>query len=256
MFAQASRLFSARKRQRNAPAHPHLGQEFYQQAYETHAQSIADDSVIGGGEFDLVGRLELSALVLAGLRPTSTLLDFGCGVGRLAVHAIPFLHQGAYIGLEISQNLLDRAKSRCRGLDAPSEWILEAGRELPSVPDRSLDFVGAFSVFTHIEPEDSLEYLRSFRRAIRTDGKLVASLLLIEENGQAREIFAHSSSLSFSERYSRVRNVVTTKTMFQAIAELPSRDALIGKLLFLMQYPISGLAVALDAIRKQKEDVA
>ena len=38
----------------------------------------------------------------------------------------------------------------------------------------------------------------------------------------------------------------------QALAELPSREVLIAKLLFLMQYPISGLAVALDGIRKQK----
>ena len=41
---------------------------------------------------------------------------------------------------------------------------------------------------------------------------------------------------------------------FQAIAELPSREALIGKLLYLMQYPISGLAVALDQIRRKKEE--
>lgn len=47
-----------------------------------------------------------------------------------------------------------------------------------------------------------------------------------------------------------------TPAEFQAIAELPSREALIGKLLFLMQYPIQGLAVALDAIRKQKEGEA
>lgn len=38
----------------------------------------------------------------------------------------------------------------------------------------------------------------------------------------------------------------------QALAELPSREVLIAKLLFLMQYPISGLAVTLDGIRKQK----
>ena len=38
----------------------------------------------------------------------------------------------------------------------------------------------------------------------------------------------------------------------QALAELPSRDVLIAKLLYLMSYPISGLAVALDGIRKQK----
>ena len=38
----------------------------------------------------------------------------------------------------------------------------------------------------------------------------------------------------------------------QVLAELPSRDVLIAKLLYLMQYPISGLAVALEGIRKQK----
>jgi large subunit ribosomal protein L10 len=43
---------------------------------------------------------------------------------------------------------------------------------------------------------------------------------------------------------------------FKIIAELPSREVLIGKLLYLMQYPISGLAVALEAIRKQKEGAA
>jgi large subunit ribosomal protein L10 len=43
---------------------------------------------------------------------------------------------------------------------------------------------------------------------------------------------------------------------FQIIAELPSREVLIGKLLYLLQYPISSLAVALEAIRKQKEGAA
>ena len=47
-----------------------------------------------------------------------------------------------------------------------------------------------------------------------------------------------------------------TAAEFKQIAELPSREVLIGKLLYLMQYPISGLAVALEAIRKQKEGAA
>ena len=49
---------------------------------------------------------------------------------------------------------------------------------------------------------------------------------------------------------------VVTAVEFKTIAELPSREVLIGKLLYLMQYPISGLAVALEAIRKQKEGAA
>jgi large subunit ribosomal protein L10 len=43
-----------------------------------------------------------------------------------------------------------------------------------------------------------------------------------------------------------------TPAEFQAIAELPSREVLIGKLLYLMQYPIAGMVIALEAVRKQK----
>ena len=41
-------------------------------------------------------------------------------------------------------------------------------------------------------------------------------------------------------------------TQLKTLAELPSRDVLIAKLLYLMMYPISGLAVVLEGIRKQK----
>jgi len=41
-------------------------------------------------------------------------------------------------------------------------------------------------------------------------------------------------------------------SLLQALAELPSREVLLSKLLFLMKYPISGLAVTLEGIRKQK----
>jgi len=47
-----------------------------------------------------------------------------------------------------------------------------------------------------------------------------------------------------------------TLAEFQTIAELPSRETLISKLLWLMQYPVSGLAIALDQIRKQREEGA
>jgi len=36
------------------------------------------------------------------------------------------------------------------------------------------------------------------------------------------------------------------------LATLPSREVLIAKLLYLMQYPVSGLAIVLEGVRKQK----
>ncbi len=55
-----------------------------------------------------------------------------------------------------------------------------------------------------------------------------------------------------------------TPEEFQSLADLPSRDELIAKVLYLMQYPITGLATALnsilrnfvvvlDALRQQRE---
>jgi large subunit ribosomal protein L10 len=46
----------------------------------------------------------------------------------------------------------------------------------------------------------------------------------------------------------------TSAKDFQAIAELPARDVVIGKLLYLMQYPISALTIVLDQVRKKKEE--
>ncbi len=56
-----------------------------------------------------------------------------------------------------------------------------------------------------------------------------------------------------------------TPEEFQSLADLPSRDELVAKVLYLMQYPVTGLATALnsilrnfvvvmDAIRQQREN--
>ena len=47
---------------------------------------------------------------------------------------------------------------------------------------------------------------------------------------------------------------VTAFDEFKIIAELPSREVLIGKLAYLMQYHIASIAIVLDAVRKQKEE--
>jgi large subunit ribosomal protein L10 len=47
---------------------------------------------------------------------------------------------------------------------------------------------------------------------------------------------------------------VVTFDEFKIIAELPSREVLISKLLYLLQYPVASIAIVLDAVRKQKEE--
>src|SRR5581483_61627 len=107
-------------------------------------------------------------------------VDFGCGTGRLAVHVIPYLHGGHYIGIDVSRPMLDGARRRvARVVPAPParvSWIQQTRPVFP-LPDRSVDVICAFSVFTHVEHEDTYRYLADARRIIRPDGRFVFSCL-------------------------------------------------------------------------------
>ena len=57
------------------------------------ATDLSDEEIVGEGDFDRVGAIELASLREAGLQPSNVLVDFGCGTGRLALHAVPFLQR-------------------------------------------------------------------------------------------------------------------------------------------------------------------
>lgn len=48
----------------------------------------------------IFGRVYFDFLVAAGVRPGDTVLDFGCGTGRLGTLLIPYLGSGRYFGIE------------------------------------------------------------------------------------------------------------------------------------------------------------
>jgi cyclopropane fatty-acyl-phospholipid synthase-like methyltransferase len=88
---------------------------------------------------------------MEGLRPTDTLVDFGCVTGRLAVHAVSALIGGRYIGIDISQSMLDRAGQRIERLyPAPPCDVSWRKLTVPVFPldPASVDMLCAFSVFT------------------------------------------------------------------------------------------------------------
>lgn len=67
-----------------------------------------------GGLWDEVGRLQLDFLRRQGLEPHHTLLDIGCGSGRFAVKAVPYLEPNHYFGIDLSPSLLVRSTRRAR----------------------------------------------------------------------------------------------------------------------------------------------
>lgn len=194
----------------------------YEDLYEHHARELPPETSIGGGDYDLIGRIELSALLDAGLQAEHTLVDFGCGTGRLAVHVIPRLPRGAYIGIDISRTMLEHARSsvasRCAGTSCEVSWTQQKGTAF-SLPGSSVDFFAAFSVFTHMEHEDAYRYLADSHRVVRPGGRFVFSCLTMNL-AVARTIFLASADVSLEERWKSVRNVTTTYEYMNALADM------------------------------------
>lgn len=137
-----------------------------------HPHSEAMELAVGG-EYEGMGVLQKQLLVSAGLRPEGSLIDVGCGSGRLAKQLRDYLN-GPYLGIDVVPALLDHARKEF----GKPHWRFEKaeGFTLPA-DDSSADMVCFFSVFTHLRHEESFLYLRDTKRVLKPGGKVVLSFL-------------------------------------------------------------------------------
>lgn len=126
-----------------------------------------------GGNFYHFGIFQRELLFQQGLKKNSSILDFGCGSGRLA-NALKNFKKINYVGIDVVQELLDYAKDICRRDD----WgfLKSTGFTLP-LQDDSVDMIACFSVFTHLLHEETYAYLAEMRRVLKPEGKIVFSFL-------------------------------------------------------------------------------
>lgn len=194
----------------------------YEKLYDSYAQQVKVREVVGEGDFDEMGQVELDLLRMEGLRPNHTLVDLGCGVGRLAVHAIPTLVGGTYIGIDISETMLKRAKERLReAVPEPPcrvEWVKQTTSDF-QLPEHSVDMICAFSVFTHMEHEDSYRYLKDALRIVRPGGRFIFSCTPLTMD-IGKKIFLNAAALDLQTRWKYVRNVTTSTEYMTEIARL------------------------------------
>src|SRR5258708_21406592 len=128
-------------------------------------------SVAVGGNYDAFGEIEKQLLVELGLQPQHTLVDVGCGSGRLAKALVPHLTSGRFLGTDVVQELLDYAREGC-----PASWRFELVEDV-RIPfaDDCADFASFFSVLTHLLPEEGYCSLVAARRVRRPGGGGIVS---------------------------------------------------------------------------------
>lgn len=164
-----------------------------------------------GAEFDAMGTLEFLLLQQEGLQPHHTLIDVGCGSGRLAVKLADYLTV-PYVGIDVVPDLFNYANRLC----SRSDWrfYVAPGTSIPE-PDASADFIVFFSVFTHLLHEETYRYLQDCARVLKSDGKIVFSFLEFRIPSHW-DVFDHSVH---DARPEKVLNQFVDRDMIQGFAD-------------------------------------
>lgn len=157
-----------------------------------HATAIADGRhrAIVGGRWDETGRVQMAALLAAGLEPHHHLLDIGAGAMRLGCKAVPYLDPGHYWATDASLPLL--RIGRDAELPDPARLpaahlIADAAFEFPGVPD-SITHAIAFAVFPHLPMTHLRRALTNLRRFPRLGTVLFTAFLAPDAPTAARPL--------------------------------------------------------------------
>jgi SAM-dependent methyltransferase len=134
---------------------------------------------------------------MAGLRPEHDVLDIGCGVGRTARYLCDFLDPtSAYEGFDIMEEMIRWCQKEITPRFSNFHFkytplFNTAYSPDPTLPtaetfrfpykDESFDFAFAHSVFTHLLPNASLNYLREIHRVLRPGGIIYATWFLFAD---------------------------------------------------------------------------
>ncbi|NJL79633.1 MAG: class I SAM-dependent methyltransferase [Richelia sp. SL_2_1] len=169
----------------------------------------------GGETFSQLGHKWVETFkLLADLQPDDTVLDVGCGPGRMALALAPYLgEKGRYEGFDIKpkdiawckQEIETRwSKSRFQLVDIKNEHYNSTGTisadkfKFP-YEDNTFDFVFLTSVFTHLLPADLFNYLQEVSRVLKPGGSCLITYFLLNESirnsiqaDKARFSFAHN----------------------------------------------------------------
>jgi ubiquinone/menaquinone biosynthesis C-methylase UbiE len=130
-------------------------------------------SIAIGGRYEEFGPICADALIQSGLSSGMSVLDFGCGSGRVAHALAKKVTIPKYLGTDVVELLLKYARTK-----TPKNYQFVEHQEL-SIPakEKEFDFAFAFSVFTHLLQAEIYIYLQDIHRVLKPQGRFLFSFL-------------------------------------------------------------------------------
>jgi SAM-dependent methyltransferase len=205
----------------NASTHPNAA-DLYELAYEPDLVPPPDlmgqeGIVVLEDWFRWAEEWSMLLRMYGGITMSSSVLEIGCGLGRIAFPLRYILLNGSYDGFEICREKIaflertfHKAHSNFRFVWAnvhntyynPHGQIRAAEYRFP-YPSDTFDLVYAASVFTHTLPEVAEHYFREAARVLKPGGRCVFSFFLLDyyRPGRPRPMVFSRSAFDFDHAY-------------------------------------------------------
>ena len=154
-----------------------------------------------GGDFEAIGaEFAQLFLTIGALQPHESVLEVGCGVGRMAVPLTRILGPaGRYAGFDVMKDAIEWCRQEITPryprfhfdhADAVNSFYNPDGSVQPSEyrfphDDESFDFVFLTSVFTHMLPADVEQYASEIARVLKKGGRCFITFFLLNDESRA-----------------------------------------------------------------------
>ncbi len=134
--------------------------------------------------------------LLTDLRRDQAVLELGCGHGRTARGLIEYLRPpGRYVGLDVDRPRLTDAQQRIQARFPHFQFVWADVRNAHYNPtgeidaaayrfpfaDATFDVIYAASLFTHLLPEETRNYIGEARRVLKPGGRCLFSFFVLDQ---------------------------------------------------------------------------
>ena len=161
--------------------------------YEVLAAQLPADQIgvafVGGSEPILMGFHELEFIRRYAKTSGASVVDIGCGIGRLTRHMMAE-NVASYLGTDVVPQILQEAVDMAKG-DRRFRFEIANNCVIPQA-DGTANIIVAFSVITHLIDEEVFEYFAEAKRVLKPGGVAIFSFLDFMNPGHRELFFRHA----------------------------------------------------------------